>query len=314
MKILFCDTTFPAARETLARHLPSDDVVRCTASDVRKAIVDADVAIPTMARLDAATIARARRLRMIHQYGVGLEGVDLEAARARGIAVARVPSRDSGNAIAVAELTLFLMLGLARNYRALQESLGAQRLGEPLGATLYGKRAGIVGLGHLGRAIGERLQALGMEVWGIRRSPQVAEAGGDGVNRVGGAQELASLLRWADFVVLALPLNEETEGLIGEEALRAMRRSAFLINVGRGPVVSHEALLRALREGWIAGAGLDVYWREPPDPADPIFQYNVLATPHIAGATDYSYDLMARALAANVERLRRGEPLRDRVC
>ena len=314
MKILFCDTTFPAARETLARHLPADVVVGCAASELGEAIVDAEVAIPTMARLDVKTIARGERLRLIHQYGVGLEGVDLVAARARGIPVARVPSRDSGNAIAVGELTLFLMLGLARDYGALRESMGARRLGEPMGATLYGKRAGIVGMGNLGRAIGERLGALGMEVWGIRRSPEAGGSAARVVGRLGGPGDLASMLGWADFVVVALPLSEETEGLIGEEALRAMRPSAYLINVGRGPVVAYGALLQALREGWIAGAGLDVYWEEPADPADPIFAYNVMATPHIAGATDYSYELMAQALAANVERLRRGEPLLHRVC
>ena len=221
MNILFCDTTFEHAREALRRHLPDDEILHCPEAAIGDRISDVDVAIRLMAMLDAPRLEKGQKLRLIHQFGVGLDGVDIAAAQRRGIAVARVPSRDTGNAIAVAEWTLFLMLALA--------------------------------------------------------------------------------------------LDDATRGLIGKEELERMQRSAYLINVSRGPLVDYDGLLWALREGRIAGAGLDVYWREPVDPADPILEQNVVASPHVAGVTDYSYDLMAGAVAENVERLRRGLPLENVV-
>ena len=313
MKILFCDTTFEHAREALRRHLPDDEILHCPEAAIGDRISDVDVAIPLMAMLDAPRLEKGQKLRLIHQFGVGLDGVDIAAAQRRGIAVARVPSRDTGNAIAVAEWTLFLMLALARQRPAQAESLAQRRLGTPLGTTLSGKRATILGLGNLGHAIATRLKALGMEVSGIKRDPTSADAASMGIDFLGGPGDLSRALEAADFVTIALPLDDATRGLIGKEELERMQRSAYLINVSRGPVVDYDGLLWALREGRIAGAGLDVYWREPVDPADPILEQNVVASPHVAGVTDYSYDLMAGAVAENIERLRRGLPLENVV-
>ena len=108
--------------------------------------------------------------------------------------------------------------------------------------------------------------------------------------------------------MLALPVTPATLGIINTTTLGQMKKSAFLINVGRGPVIDHDALVSALANGTIAGAGLDVFWDEPTDPDDPLFHYNVVATPHTAGVTDLSYNSIARGLAANVNRLRAGEP------
>ena len=122
MKILFCDTSFEHAREALARHLPDDEILYCPQAAIADHIGQADVAIPLMASLDAERLARGERLRLIHQFGVGLEGVDVAAAKHRGIVVGRVPSQDTGNAVAVAEWTLFLMLALARHLPVQGES------------------------------------------------------------------------------------------------------------------------------------------------------------------------------------------------
>jgi phosphoglycerate dehydrogenase-like enzyme len=127
------------------------------------------------------------------------------------------------------------------------------------------------------------------------------------------ASELHAALELADFVVVATPLRAETRGLIGRDAFAHMKPGAFLINVARGPVVDREALLEALRSGKLGGVGLDVFWEEPPDPADPLFSYEVVATPHVGGATDTSLQDIAREVAANVNRLRRGEVLRNCV-
>src|SRR5207237_3980222 len=125
---------------------------------------------------------------------------------------------------------------------------------------------------------------------------------------LGSSQDLGKTLGEADFVVLALPVTPATRGIIDATALARMKKSAFLINVGRGPVINHDALVAALERGLIAGAGLDVFWDEPTDPDDPLFRYKVIATPHIAGVTDLSYNDIARGLAANVNRLRAGLP------
>ena len=108
--------------------------------------------------------------------------------------------------------------------------------------------------------------------------------------------------------MLALPLTPETRSIIDGEALGQMKSSAYVINVGRGAVIEHDALVEALASGKIAGAGLDVYWQEPVDPSDPVFDHNVIATPHVAGVTDASYDEIAKGLADNVERIRSGLP------
>ena len=113
--------------------------------------------------------------------------------------------------------------------------------------------------------------------------------------------------------MLALPVTAATREIINAAALAQMKKSAFLINVGRGPVIDHDALVEALAQETIAGAGLDVFWDEPADPDDPLFRYNVIATPHIAGVTDLSYEDIARGLAANVNRLRAGSPPRNCV-
>ena len=306
MRILFCDTTFEHTREALAPYLPADELVCCPKAELAGAIAEAEVAIPLMARLDAAVIARGKRLRMIHQYGVGLEGVDVGAAKARGIIVARVPSADTGNAIAVAEQALALMLALARRLPEQAPALAARKLGAPRGITLYGSRVAILGLGNIGRALAERLRALGMTVVAMREHPQAEDARALGIERVGGPGDLEELVQGADFVVVTLPVTESTRGLVNREVLESMKRSAYLVNVSRGPVVDYEGLLWALRSRAIAGAGLDVYWEEPVDPADPILRENVVASPHVGGVTVYSYELMARALAANIERLRAG--------
>lgn len=312
MRILFCDTSFAPGREALERLLPDDQVRCCPRAEIALHIPEADVAVPLMSRLDGDLIAKGRNLKLIQQFGVGLEGVDMAAARSRGIPVANVPSSETGNSVSVAEWAVFLMLALARRY---PEAVGAFRgrsLGEPVGTVLHGKRAGLIGVGNLGTAIAERLRALGVEVWGIRRRP--GAGGPDALAFLGGPGDLPRVLGAADFVILAVPLTPETRGLIGRREIGLMKPGAYLVNVGRGPVIDYDALLDGLRRGAIAGAGLDVFWTEPPDPDDPLFRYNVIPSPHIGGATDYSFGQIARAVADNIERLRQGKPLRNRAC
>jgi phosphoglycerate dehydrogenase-like enzyme len=222
--------------------------------------------------------------------------VDREAAAARGIPVRNVAG---ANAQAVAELAVFLMLALARRLPDHARSFAARVVGDPPGTELQGKTLGIVGLGATGRALARIARGFGMTVIAVRR--QAAPAPDHDAEWVGRPEELDVLLARADFVSLHVPSTPETRGLIGAEQLAHFKPGAFLINVGRGDLVQREALMEALRSRRIGGAGLDVYWQEPPDPADPLLALdNVVATPHLGGVTD---EALARLAARVIEHL-----------
>ncbi len=266
-----------------------------------------DVLIPTMTLITREVLQTADRLRLVQQCGAGLEGVDVTAAREMGIRVANVPTGDSGNADSVAEMGIYLMLGLARDVRGMARSLAVRRMGEPRGLALTGRTVGIVGLGGIGQALIQRLRPFGVHLIGIKRSDPMAARDKLGLEWVGGPDELGELLGRSDFVVLCLPLAAETRNLMNRKTLSLMRPGAFLINLSRGGTVDRDALENALVSGRLAGAGLDVFWEEPPDPEDPIFRQNVLATPHVAATTDVSMAGIVSAVAENIQRLERGE-------
>jgi phosphoglycerate dehydrogenase-like enzyme len=262
-----------------------------------------DVLIPTMTQVTDEVLATSDRLRLIQQCGAGLEGVDIEAARKRNIWVANVPTASSGNADSVAELGIYQMIGLARDFRGMARSLREGRVGQPTGRALSGKTAGIVGLGGIGQALIRRLRAFDTHLIGIKRThPEEARARLD-LEWVGGPGDLKLLLSRSHFVVLCLPLTPESRHVMNPDTLSAMRRDAFLINLSRGGLVDRAALETALSTGAIAGAGLDVFWEEPADPGDPVFRYNVLATPHIAGSTDISRQGILLGITENIHRL-----------
>jgi phosphoglycerate dehydrogenase-like enzyme len=265
------------------------------------------ILIPTMTAITREMLAEADDLRLIQQCGVGLEGVDLEAARDFKIPVANVPSDISGNADSVAELGIYLMVGLARDVRGMARSLGNRKMGEPQGRALQGQTVGLVGLGGIGRAMIQRLKPFGVQLLGIKQTDPQRAKEELGLDWVGGPEELGSLLKKSDFVILCLPVTGATRQLINRQTLSQMKPSAFLINLSRGGLVDRSALEEALASGVIAGAGLDVFWEEPPDPQDPVFQYNVLATPHVGGSTDVSMRGIVSVVSDNIRRLARGE-------
>lgn len=191
----------------------------------------------------------------------------------------------------------------------------ARRLGEPAGLALSQARVVVLGLGAVGRAVARRLGSFGATMVGVgtRELP-----GEDGGALADAAPDLAELgltaclpvaqrlraLDGADALIVCCALTDATRGLVAGPELEAMRPGAFVINVARGPVIDYGALLAALRSGRLGGAGLDVYWDEPIDPADPLLALNVIATPHIGGVTTHSYRLMAERVAAAIERVR----------
>jgi D-2-hydroxyacid dehydrogenase (NADP+) len=178
---------------------------------------------------------------------------------------------------------------------------------------LYGKTVGIVGFGHIGEEAGRLAKAFGCYVIATKRSA-TERASSPNADEILPASELHDLLARSDYVVLSMPLTAETRGMIGERELRAMKPNAVLVNIARGPVTVEAALVRALREGWIAGAALDVFDHEPL-PADSPFwdMENVVVTPHISGGTEIYNQRAVAIFAANLRRYLAGEPLQNVV-
>ena len=313
MRILFLGKTFPASRAHLRALLPADEVADALPEEARAGALRADVLIPTMCRVDA-TLMDAVQPRLIQQFGVGLEGVELDAATSRGIPVANVPATGTGNASAVAELALLHLLVLFRRYEEARAAVRAGRLGEPVGEVLAGKTAVVIGLGAVGLEVAARLHALGVRVVAVGHRP--LPPGAPLPSNTGSyfpATDLKAALAQAHCAVVCAALTPATRGLVGEAEFAAMPRGGILVNVARGPVVQYGALRSALASGHLAGAGLDVFWDEPIDPSDPLLRENVSATPHVGGVTETSSRAIARAVAENVERLRRGEPIQNRA-
>jgi phosphoglycerate dehydrogenase-like enzyme len=178
---------------------------------------------------------------------------------------------------------------------------------------LAGKTLGILGLGHIGKAVAHRARAFDMKVIAIRR--QAEQQSSDGVSFVGGLAQLDDVLRESDYLVITLSLSPETRGLLDEKRLRLMRPSACLINVARAEIVDQTALFRALSTGALAGAALDVWWQYPTGPGpfppstEPFHELpNVIMTPHASGWTEGMLDARAKIIAENIARTARGEP------
>jgi phosphoglycerate dehydrogenase-like enzyme len=277
-----------------------------------ESLAGVDVLIPSMCRVTREMLQGSDRLRLIQQCGAGLESVDIAAAFDRGIPVANVPTDISGNADSVAEIGIYMMIGLSRDVRTMARSLAEGRMGVPRGMALSGKTVGLVGLGGIGRALVQRLKGFDVRLIGIKRRGGAKAATELGMEWVGGPDDLGSLLGKADYVVLCLPVSSETHCLMNRERFDHMKPGAFLINLARGGLVDRDALEWALASGRIGGAGLDVFWEEPPDPKDPIFNYNVLATPHIAGSTDISVRGIVKVVAENIRRVANNQELLHR--
>lgn len=279
-------------------------------------IVDIPVDVPTggLGRVDilcpmGSTISEAlldaTTPRLVQQFGVGLSGVDVDAAAARGIPVANVSGAESGNAVAVAEIALLHLLALLRRFEEARANVAKARVGEPSGRTLAGRTVGVLGVGDIGAEVIGRLRAFDAEPVGIGRrpraeTPRAAELLDDA--HYHRAADLPAALARCDDLVVCCPLTRETRGIVGTAALQALRPGGHVVNVARGGVVDRDALLAALRSGHLAGAGLDVTWVEPIDPDDELLAENVAVTPHVGGVTDTSYAGIAAGFVASVQR------------
>jgi phosphoglycerate dehydrogenase-like enzyme len=314
MRIMFCGTAFPAARQLLRDRLvpEQDEVCEWSGQGIDTIPAPVDVIIPLMFRVDAAVMDASRAL-LIHQWGSGLEGVELSAARSRHIFVANVPTA-GGNAESVAEHAIFLMLSLLRQAPVAQSNVRCRLLGTPLGRMLAGNTVCLYGLGNVALALARRLRPFGVRLLGITRDPRAGKVAAFGLDACFATLDRRQCLRQTNILIPCTPLVDGTRGMIDAEALAALPRGGYLVNVARGGLVNYQALYAALMSGQLAGAGLDVYWQEPIAPDDPLLALpNVIVTPHIAGVTDRSYEEIADAVTANIERLRRREPPLNRV-
>lgn len=298
-EIVFCGNGWLTLVDRIRDRLP--DGVSIRVRDHSRPIVEevrsANVIIPSNAAITAEVIASPPNLVLIQQPAAGIEGVDLSAARARGVPVCNAPGMTSD---ALAEAALLVMLALVRRMPAAARALQNRVVGEPIGSELRGKTLGIIGLGRSGQRLATVAVALGMKL----RS----------VNSASTKDDLASLFGESDLVSVHCPLTEQTRGLVGEKAISAMKRGSYLINCARGPIVDRTALEGALDSGHLAGYGCDVFWQEPVDPADALLaRENVVALPHVGGSTTESFDRLAQLVVDNVQRVLRGEPPEHRL-
>ena len=270
-----------------------------------EAIREADVVMIGGFRVDAGMIAAMKRARVICGFGHGFEGVDVDAATRAGILVtnaAEICHLEVANHAAA--LILALNRKLVQYDRAMRRGVWDRPAGRPI-TPLDGETLGLVGLGAIGQALARRLQPFGLRV--IAYDPYVEEHPPRelGVRMIA---DLHALLGESDWVSVQVPLNAETRHMLGEREFRAMKRTAYFVNCCRGGVVDEAALTRALEEGWIAGAGLDVFEQEPTDPANPLLRLeNVIATPHAGGESTESAALSARVASRQAAAVLRGE-------
>lgn len=277
-------------------------------------IADCEAVIVAAKPMRREFVDAAPRLRLLHHQGVGYQDtVDVAALKARNIALALTPA---GTTIGVAEHTVMLTLAVCKRLTFADSEL---RLGRwhinslrPYSFELFGRTVGYVGMGRIGREAAVRFRAFGTT--GLYHDPAVQLSAEEehalGLTRVG----FDELVSQADVITLHIPSGKETHHLIGEAALARMKPQAIVINTARGSIVDEKALCRALQEGRIAGAGLDVFEEEPFRPENPLAALpNVVLTPHIAAGTRDALKTKMRALFQNVHRFFAGQPMENQV-
>ena len=293
-----CMETLRARGEVIAfrQHVPSED-------ELIDGLKEMHILIPIRdrTRLSARVLDALPNLEMISQTGGISTHLDLGAATRRGIIVCTSP----GSGQSTVELTFALMLALMRQIPREHQAMREGRWQTGFGVGLYGKTLGIIGLGRIGTQVARIAQAFGMRVLATGFTLTSARALAVGVQMA----SLEDLLARSDIVSLHLRLSERSSKLIGQQELRLMKPTAYLINTARGPLVDEVALIEALQQRRIAGAGLDVFEQEPVDPGNPLLHLdNVVLTPHIGFVTRESYALLVGGAVDNILNYLDGNP------
>lgn len=293
------------------RGFPGLEVAICSEADdigFARELADAEVLWHVLKPCTEAVIAAAPKLRLVQKIDIGVNTIDLQAAKARGIAVCNLPG---SNAPAVAEMALLLMLAALRRLPQFDAGLRAgafatapaiqDRLGE-----LGGKTVGLVGYGAIPRHLAPILRSMGCRLLYTARTRHP--------DAIAEHAPLDRLLAESDVLSLHVPLTAETERMIDAAAIGRMKPGAVLVNTARGGLVDQAALTAALASGYLGAAGLDVFVHEPPEPTDPLFHLdNVVVAPHVAWLTTGTFARSFATAAENCRRLAAGEPLLHRV-
>lgn len=299
-------------RDVILAELPPEFTLETTDSvdpaHLAAKMAGADYVVFWDEGLPAALLEAAPRLKLAHKWGVGVENIDLDAARAKGIRVARTTG---GNAVPVAEFAVGLMIAMGRRIVTAHQSMLEGRWAKNdiwrQSILLSGKTVGIVGLGAIGTQVARRLAGFDCDVIYHNRTRLAPER--EAVLNARHAT-LAELLAQSDFVCLTCPLTPETRNLIGRAELASMKPKAILVNVARGGIVVETDLLEALRNGTIAGAAIDVFDPEPPAPDNPLLHLpNVIVTPHCASTAFENSAIGVRHWLRNIGAMARGEPI-----
>jgi D-3-phosphoglycerate dehydrogenase len=272
-----------------------------------KSGVDA-VLIRSATKMDAEAISAATGLRVIARAGVGLDNVDIPAATAAKVLVINAPT---SNIVSAAELAIALMMASARNISPAHASLRAGKWARSKfsGTEMFEKTLGIVGFGKIGQLVAQRMKAFGMNVIAYDPYLSAEKVSTLGVKLV----ELDELLKNSDFITIHLPKTKETVNLIGEEALSKVKPTVHIVNAARGGVLDEAALYKAITEGRVAGAGIDVYATEPCTDS-PLFSLDqVVATPHLGASTEEAQERAGIDVAHSVRKALAGEPVPDAV-
>jgi D-3-phosphoglycerate dehydrogenase len=307
--VLIAEELSPATVEALG---PDFEIRHCDGSnrdELLAAIVDVDaILVRSATKVDAEALAAATRLQVVARAGVGLDNVDVKAATQAGVMVVNAPT---SNIVSAAELAVALLLACARNIAPASEALkaGHWKRSKYTGVELTDKTVGVVGLGRIGLLVAQRLSAFGVKLVAYDPYVQPARAAQLGIRML----TLDELLAESDFITVHLPKTPDTLGLIGEDALRKVKPSVRIVNAARGGIVDEHALYVALKEGRVAGAGLDVFSSEPCTDS-PLFEFeSVVVTPHLGASTDEAQEKAGIAVARSVRLALAGELVPDAV-
>ncbi|CAN5214108.1 phosphoglycerate dehydrogenase [soil metagenome] len=307
--VLIAEELSPATVEALG---PDFDIRSVDGTDrpaLLAALAEASaVLIRSATQIDAEAIAAGTTLKVVARAGVGLDNVDIRAATEAGVMVVNAPT---SNIISAAELTIGHIVSLARHIPAASAALaaGEWKRSKYTGIELFEKTVGIIGLGRIGALISERLQAFGMNIVAYDPYVTAARAQQLGVQLL----SLDELLAQSDFVTIHMPKTPETTGMIGTAQLKAMKKTAYVINVARGGLVDETALYDALVAGEIAGAGIDVFVSEPPADTKLLALENIIVTPHLGASTDEAQEKAGVSVAKSVRLALGGELVPDAV-
>lgn len=308
-KVLIAEELSPATVDALG---PDFEILHCDGAnraELLEAIRDVDALLVRSAtQVDAEALAAAKNLKVVARAGVGLDNVDVKAATQAGVMVVNAPT---SNIVSAAELAVALLLASARNIVPANEALhkGEWKRSKYTGVELADKVVGVVGLGRIGVLVAQRLSAFGVQLIAYDPYVQPARAAQLGVRMV----SLDELLAESDFITVHLPKTPETIGLIGDPELHKTKPTVHIINAARGGIIDEKALYEALVDGRVAGAGIDVYAKEPCTDSPLFTLENVVATPHLGASTDEAQEKAGISVARSVRLALAGELVPDAV-